>query len=457
MDFFKSVFSNDPEPSDLPNHLRSESPEPQENQYLEAEDEKDEEQDQEPPPNSNSNLNSSAWSFGGLIKTLASKSESVIETYRRDLEEFGTGLKKETAAMREAASRAVKDLPISIEVSASAAQDSIESIGQKIDGFGSSVWRGTTEIISQGKEALLAPDLDSDYSFDALNINKRYSRFETQVIGIQNDANTYAEDPEDLDDYNKWKLGFMLKEKKEEIKNLCSEDGPMEAIYVQMVPNVIDHETFWCRYFYRVYKVKQAEDARVNLVKRAISGEEEEDLSWDVDDEEEGSIDVSELKSEKDSIELGIEKKPIEESQSRSVEVVSEIGEKSSDNVGESVSDKAMDEKVIEGKSVVDHTESSADESVEKSDEKGSSEGKAEMVESSKDSDFSVVSSQPGHEEDDDLGWDEIEDLSSIDEKKMTTGSGSSPSKFDLRKRLSSADDEEDLSWDIEDEEPVKP
>ena len=39
----------------------------------------------------------SDWSFGGLITTLASKSESIIETYRRDLEEVGSGLKKETA------------------------------------------------------------------------------------------------------------------------------------------------------------------------------------------------------------------------------------------------------------------------------------------------------------------------------------------------------------------------
>ncbi|PQM34953.1 BSD domain-containing protein 1 [Prunus yedoensis var. nudiflora] len=62
--------------------------------------------------------------------------------------------------------------------------------------------------------------------------------------------------------------------------------------------------------------------------------------------------------------------------------------------------------------------------------------------------------------EEEDLGWDEIEDLSSIDEKKVThVGSGSS-NKADLRKRLSTAEEEEeDLSWDIEDEddEPAKP
>ena len=53
--------------------------------------------------------------------------------------------------------------------------------------------------------------------------------------------------------------------------------------------------------------------------------------------------------------------------------------------------------------------------------------------------------------EEDDLGWDEIEDLSSIDEKKATHGG--SPNRADVRKRLSATEEEEDLSWDIEDDD----
>ncbi|KAJ0079437.1 hypothetical protein Patl1_22583 [Pistacia atlantica] len=53
------------------------------------------------------------------------------------------------------------------------------------------------------------------------------------------------------------------------------------------------------------------------------------------------------------------------------------------------------------------------------------------------------------------LGWDEIEDLSNIDEKKVTHVG--SPNKADLWKRLSVVEEEEDLNWDIEDEdEPFK-
>ncbi|XP_024032606.1 histone H2A.Z-specific chaperone CHZ1-like [Morus notabilis] len=90
--------------------------------------------------------------------------------------------------------------------------------------------------------------------------------------------------------------------------------------------------------------------------------------------------------------------------------------------------------------------------SVLKSDEKVASEGKVEPGESSKDSD--VTDSVPVPEEED-LGWDEIEDLSSIDEKKVTHSG--SPNRAELRKRLSAVEEEADLSWDIEDDDDDKP
>ncbi|MBA0863855.1 hypothetical protein Goshw_026726, partial [Gossypium schwendimanii] len=76
--------------------------------------------------------------------------------------------------------------------------------------------------------------------------SKRYSRFDAQVRAIQGDINTYIEEPEDFEDYKKWKSGFGLEEKKEEIERLMEENGE----------------------------------------------EEEEELSWDVDeDEEEEEVD----------------------------------------------------------------------------------------------------------------------------------------------------------------------
>ncbi|KAJ7954998.1 BSD domain-containing protein 1 [Quillaja saponaria] len=408
MDFFKSVFSDDPQPSDP--HEPQQDDQYEDDANLNADDEYD--------PNLNADQNSNrsansggAWSFGGLIKTLATKSESVIDTYRRDLEEFSSGLKKETAVIREVASRAVKDLPVSLEVGASVAQESLESVGQAIDDIGSSVWKSTAEIISHGRDTLLTADLDSDSSDNNISIArlsssrsgdlKRYSRFDAQVRALQCDANTYLDEPEDLENYNEWKSGFELDLKEEEIDSLIKENDVIDEIYVKVVPNRIDRESFWSRYFYKLHKLKQAEDARAKLVKRAISGDEEEDLSWDFDDDEEDNV--------------------------------GSTGEIAA--IGETDSKTEKDDRNAAGES--------------ESDKGDKSEGKYEekMV-----SDAYETPSMP---EEEDLGWDEIEDIGSNDDSK---GDGVGiTSRVDLRKRMSVVEQDEDLSWDIEDDdEPIK-
>ncbi|KAJ9696303.1 hypothetical protein PVL29_008503 [Vitis rotundifolia] len=448
MDFFKSVFSDDPDPP------RSD-PDP-ESPKKPSQSEEDDAPDAKLDPNPNPSAGG-GWSFGGLIKTLTTKSESVIEIYRRDLQEFGTGLKHETAAFREVASRVVKELPASIEVGASE--------------FGSSVLKGTAEIISHGKEALLAVDTDTDENAQNHSnqgvISKPFSRFDAQVRAIQNDVNTYVEEPDDLDDYNQWKLEFVLDDKGEEIQNLLEENGAMEGIYNRIVPKNVDQETFWFRYFYRVYKLKQAEDVRASLVKRAIMREDEEELSWDVEDEDEDDETTREVgeknseKMEKENRELGnkdsekiVKKEESVEESGVGTSVVSL--EKGENEVKVDAGDKGILTMTSENVSVSDEKiqlEVKKDELAVKSDEKVAMERKVDSGESTKESSVPVVASQAPEEED--LGWDEIEDLSSSDEKKVNLGSPAN--RDNVRKRLSAADEEEDLNWDIEDDdEPVK-
>ncbi|WCJ21481.1 BSD domain-containing protein [Euphorbia peplus] len=457
MNFFKSVFADeepdspksDSKPSDdlSPPDSDPNSPPSQHNLI--------------PNPNPNPNPIDSttsdppaaAWSFGGLIKTLSTKSESVIEIYRRDLKEFGSGLKKE------------------IEV----AHGSLENVGHTIDEISTTVLKGTAQIISQGKEAILAVDHESDSSDTnnerslvsphSLN-SKPYSRFDTQVRAIQGDASTYCEEPEDLDDYEKWKAGFEIEEKGEEIESLLEENGALESIHNRVVPNDVDVETFWCRYYYKIYKLKLAEDLRANLVKRAIS-REEEDLSWDVDDEEEEEDD--DLKDVNENQEgerqAGSSLNKNEDSATGRDEIENDKSEKilKSDEQIEGVKEDIF----VEEPKSKDSSTSSGDDKVEfgkgkdetesKADEKAGAEGKGENGESSKDSDVSVISSHPSIQEEEDLGWDEIEDMSSIDERKVSHSD--SPKMADLRRRLSgAAEEEEDLSWDIEedDDEAVK-
>ncbi|MBA0830910.1 hypothetical protein Goshw_026803 [Gossypium schwendimanii] len=362
MDFFKSVFADD---------IQSQS------SHL--------------PTDPTPDLGSSAtWSFGGLIKTLADKSESVMESYRKEFEEFGSGLKKETEIIRSVASRAVND---SLEIGASVAQEKLESVGQAIDDIGSSVWKSTAQIISHGKDTFLSPsdddnsDSESSKRLSTSNNSvdgKRYSRFEMQIRALQSDRSTYCMEPEDLEDFENWKLGFNLEEKKGEIEGLLSEISVIRNIFKDVDPDEVESKRYWTNYFYKLNKLMKAEEARAKLVKRAISGEEEEDLSWDIDeDDEEGSGNVNSVK----------------EGSSEDVEKCLKIDE--------------------------------------------------EKAGSCKDSDVSVVSSISTPEEE---GWDAIEEIQSIDDSKGED-TGSSNNKVDLRKRLTVAEEEEDLSWDIDDDD----
>ncbi|TMW87990.1 hypothetical protein EJD97_019182 [Solanum chilense] len=423
MDFFKSVFADDPEFSDTEDAPTSPS--------------NSQSQPESPNPNPNHDVPAitNAWTFGStLFRTIASKSESVVQNYRRDFEEFSSGLKIETATIREVASRAVKDLPARFESGAAVAQESLESVGQAIDNIGSTV----SEIIAHGKDSILDNDSDSELSESSsrrslgrsssleqnLNLNaKPYSRIDATIRATQCDAKTYCDEPEDMIDYNEWKLGFVLVEMNGEIEGLIKENGVINEIYSELVPSRIDHETFWSRYFYKVYRIRKADEARARLVKRAISGEEEEELSWDVDDEDDENTEGSNgVASENVANEEVVKKMDSSVSKEDEKETALEI-----------TSDDGGDVKGILAGRV---------------DDKGSSEGKNDN------SDFSVISSQVSSHEGDDLGWDEIEDFASGDEIKVPERT--SPNKADLRKRMSAA--EEELSWDseVDDEEAAK-
>ncbi|KAF8086681.1 hypothetical protein N665_0615s0029 [Sinapis alba] len=442
MNFFKSVFSDDPDPpgteseSDSPKH--SEEHEDPEQSNPEHEDEDDD----------------GGWSFGGLMKTIADRSESVIETYRRDLEEFGTGLKKE------------------IEV----AQGSLGTVGHAIDELGNTVIKGTAEIIAQGKEAILAAGNESDSS-DNTSLGRRdsfsskpYSRFDAQVRVVQGDLSTYSEEPEDSDDYKKWESEFSLGDKTEEMESLLLDgNGDMKGVYKRVVPSMVDHETFWFRYFYKVYKLKQAEDLRANLVKRAISLDDEEELSWDIDDEEETSEiviesaakDVSVLKLEgNDDMGSGDVSKTGKDDEVTSVDSVSNVGLKK-DTDSEEKKKETGNEQVPESKPVVDTAKQVVDSiTAPPASEEASIQVsvKPEAILKSEESAPSQDSAKPdgaassSTQEEEDMGWDEIEDMSSIDGKEASRSSGS-PNRAELRKRLSTAEEDEDLSWDIEDDD----
>ncbi|CAM8960220.1 hypothetical protein QQ045_003588 [Rhodiola kirilowii] len=454
MNFFKSVFADEPDSES--EALASES----KNQDDSGSD--SDERSKSPSDEANSEsapVASSGWDFGGLIKTLATKSESVIDTYKRDLQEFSTGLKAETAVLREVANKAVKELP--------------KAGVSTFDELKTTVLKGTTQIISQGKEVLQSLDQEisspaAAMSGDSRSIN--YSRFDARLKVIQIDKETYCLEPEDLDDYQKWKSGFVLEEKGEELGKLFEENAAMENIYHKIVPSEIDPETFWNHYFYKVHKLKQAEEVRASFLKKAIDDEEEEELSWDMDEGSDDDNDSKDSKGEGSKVREAIvseNDKMLDKSESVQENVIVEVkkdmggdGEISKEAV--KIVNVAKESQDGDSAKVGDKIEetSNVNEKVEDTLAKEENKPAPEPVELEKEvkgkSDESASKVEVGTTTEEDLEWDEIEDEGSDGEKPVAPRK--SHDKAELQKRLSSAAEDEDLSWDIEDDdEPVKP
>ncbi|KAK6120118.1 hypothetical protein DH2020_046154 [Rehmannia glutinosa] len=412
MNFFKSILLDDPDP---PKHESSNEPGPKSSLNQQSD------EDRNPDDVAQEDGSADGWNFGGLIKTFATRSESLIETYRRDLEEFGSGLKKETEVIREVASRAVKDLPASLEAGTSAAQGVLDG-----------VLKSTAEIISKETQFFGSDGEPETPEANGSLKSGRYSWFEAQLSAIQSDLNTFCEEPEDVDEYKKWKLGFQLEDKRDEIEGLIGENGTLEGIYEKVVPSVVDHETFLFRYFYRVDKLKQQEKVRANLVKRTISVDDDDDeLSWDVDEEEEndGNGKVKEGDGDGDKGVSDVSLNLVEGSDNGSMDG-KERGNFDVNDGDKNDKDVSLDEKEVKSDEVAGA----------KSDEKVNFE---ESVEG-KNNENVVMEKE----------WDEIEDTGSGDEKKIST---ERPHRANPREHLKAEEDDEDLSWDIEDDdEPVK-
>lgn len=384
------------------------------------------------------------WSFGGLVKTFASRSESVLGGYRRDLEDLGSGLRLETAALRAAAARAASALPGALEAGASAASDRLESVGQAVDDLGAAA----AGLLSHANEALRSAEADgedgdivprpsdtsaSGASWRASLSSKKYTRFEAQVLALRADPATFTEEPEDSEGFARWSTSFSNDEMKDQIEVVLGESPGLESFVERLVPSVVDYETFWSRYFFAVDKLRQAEDVRTKLVSRAMSKEEDEELSWDVDDDDENS-NASDHKEGANSMVL-------DEKEAQTAEPVN------CDAEGSGIKEAAV--KVALAATKDGNSDSNVEASTPKSSDGTRREEKTEAGDSSKESDFSVVSQPSAQEED--LSWEEIEDVGDQDEKKGASPRSSSASKVeDLRKRLISVEDDEDLSWDVD-------
>jgi len=104
---------------------------------------------------------------------------------------------------------------------------------------------------------------------------------------MQRDSGTYCDEPEDLEDFAKFKEDFNVADRTSDIDVLIKGNAFMGELQSRIVPLIVDHEVFWSRYFYRLSKLQEKHKQRQALAQRAQQPVQEEvDLGWGDEDED---------------------------------------------------------------------------------------------------------------------------------------------------------------------------
>ena len=115
-------------------------------------------------------------------------------------------------------------------------------------------------------------------------IEKAYSRYESEVAALQRDTNTYLDEPEEFaEEFEAFKASFSLQSSKLDIEQLLT-NSFMSDLHSRIVPDVVEEEDFWSRYFFKVQKLKQKEEQRAQITQRVAgltSMQQEEEEPWD--------------------------------------------------------------------------------------------------------------------------------------------------------------------------------
>lgn len=133
-------------------------------------------------------------------------------------------------------------------------------------------------------EALLVQDTGAE----PLILN----RLQAQLYALATDPETFLKDaePEDSETFQDWNC--QLDKRQGEISDLMVNNPHIRKNYSALVPDQVNHNAFWTRYFFKVHLIEIQESKRQALKKRAAeAAQADEEINWD---------DVADLASSKD-------------------------------------------------------------------------------------------------------------------------------------------------------------
>lgn len=262
----------------------------------------------------------SFWNVASALKDAVKQQTAELTSslqstdWKSELNAFQEGFKEDTAEMGQKAKEvseevgkktmeAAKSLPHVVEtLPASGAARAKEAAAQlqhattSLSKMGQRVVTNTTEILDHFSAAIQA-EMNAVAAADAAagprgaagdgTAAAKFSRFDADVAAMQRDSSTYCDEPEDGEAFTAWAATFDLPARKPDVAKLLSENTFMSELQARIVPVVVDYESFWTRYFYRLHALEQRHAKVAALTSRAEAGAGAEEVGWGMDDDDE--------------------------------------------------------------------------------------------------------------------------------------------------------------------------
>ncbi|GIM10333.1 hypothetical protein Vretimale_14099 [Volvox reticuliferus] len=263
------------------------------------------------------------WSVAAAVtSTVKARADelvkSVVDTdWRTELSQFSREVGEESKTLKEKTAELVEQLPEQVVHLPEKAEEALhhlpgqvhlpKEVGQTLEGvgvafaqFGKSLLQGTKELIDELKDGVETEiavasregkRVGRGKSANSANVKlasvtAKYNRFDAEVAAMQRDSSTYCDEPEDGDDYARWRAGFSIEGVKTDITRILSDNAFMTELQSRLVPIIVEYDDFWHRYFYRLHKLQQKEEQRQQLAQRAKTLQEDEvPLGWGDEDE----------------------------------------------------------------------------------------------------------------------------------------------------------------------------
>lgn len=228
---------------------------------------------------------------------ISQKAKEVTEELGHKTIEVAKNLPQVVDEGRRKAVAQLEHLPGTSAAHVQVAAAQLQQAGASLTKMGQRVVNNTTEMLDHFSSAIQA-EMDATQEMartqsgtaprsQNLTEGSKFSRFDADVAAMQRDSSTYCDEPDDDEDFETWCSAFDLPGRKPDITKLLSENTFMSELQARIVPVVVDYESFWTRYYYRLHKLEERHAKVTALAMRAEAGPTEDEVGWGMDDDDE--------------------------------------------------------------------------------------------------------------------------------------------------------------------------